>query len=244
MRRRYSATTPRHPITGSVSACRGAKSNRDAVGARVEVEAGGQTIFRQRKGGCKHCIRSRPPPSDWNRTRERGQSSDHPLALRTGRSIHKPSAETSFESAKGRDGWIGCRSPLTVRQHAGIDRPRTVRSGPGYPSEPRSLFPLAARVEEPCLESVPEQAVGIQPPRSALGGLWKKPSPEPREEGSIATFSRKSKAILGAISQTPSAKGHSTGLSGGRRCVDYSFFWRVQQCFIFAAAAAFVWDFF
>ena len=29
----------------------GVRSNRDAVGARVEVEAGGQTIVRQRKGG-------------------------------------------------------------------------------------------------------------------------------------------------------------------------------------------------
>jgi len=29
----------------------GTRSNRDAVGARVEVEAGGRTIFRQRKGG-------------------------------------------------------------------------------------------------------------------------------------------------------------------------------------------------
>ena len=31
---------------------RGTKSNRDAVGARVEVVAGGRTIHRQRKGGC------------------------------------------------------------------------------------------------------------------------------------------------------------------------------------------------
>jgi hypothetical protein len=30
----------------------GTRSNRDAVGARVEVVAGGRTIFRQRKGGC------------------------------------------------------------------------------------------------------------------------------------------------------------------------------------------------
>ena len=30
----------------------GTKSNRDAVGARVEVVAGGRTIYRQRKGGC------------------------------------------------------------------------------------------------------------------------------------------------------------------------------------------------
>jgi hypothetical protein len=30
----------------------GTRSNRDAVGARVEVEAGGRTITRQRKGGC------------------------------------------------------------------------------------------------------------------------------------------------------------------------------------------------
>ena len=29
----------------------GVQSNRDAIGARVEVEAGGRTIFRQRKGG-------------------------------------------------------------------------------------------------------------------------------------------------------------------------------------------------
>jgi enediyne biosynthesis protein E4 len=29
----------------------GVESNRDAIGARVEVEAGGRTIFRQRKGG-------------------------------------------------------------------------------------------------------------------------------------------------------------------------------------------------
>src|SRR5262249_20430218 len=29
----------------------GTRSNRDAVGARVEVEAGGRTIYRQRKGG-------------------------------------------------------------------------------------------------------------------------------------------------------------------------------------------------
>ena len=31
---------------------RGTKSNRDAIGARVEVEAGGRTIHRLRKGGC------------------------------------------------------------------------------------------------------------------------------------------------------------------------------------------------
>ena len=31
---------------------RGTRSNRDAVGARVEVVAGGRTIYRQRKGGC------------------------------------------------------------------------------------------------------------------------------------------------------------------------------------------------
>jgi hypothetical protein len=30
----------------------GTRSNRDAIGARVEVEAGGWTIVRQRKGGC------------------------------------------------------------------------------------------------------------------------------------------------------------------------------------------------
>jgi hypothetical protein len=30
----------------------GTRSNRDAIGARVEVEAGGRTITRQRKGGC------------------------------------------------------------------------------------------------------------------------------------------------------------------------------------------------
>ena len=30
---------------------RGTRSNRDAVGARVDVEAGGRTIVRQRKGG-------------------------------------------------------------------------------------------------------------------------------------------------------------------------------------------------
>jgi hypothetical protein len=30
----------------------GTRSNRDAVGARVEVVAGGRTIYRQRKGGC------------------------------------------------------------------------------------------------------------------------------------------------------------------------------------------------
>jgi hypothetical protein len=30
----------------------GTRSNRDAIGARIEVEAGGTTITRQRKGGC------------------------------------------------------------------------------------------------------------------------------------------------------------------------------------------------
>jgi hypothetical protein len=30
----------------------GTRSNRDAIGARVEVQAGGRTITRQRKGGC------------------------------------------------------------------------------------------------------------------------------------------------------------------------------------------------
>ena len=30
---------------------RGTRSNRDAIGTRVEVEVGGRTIFRQRKGG-------------------------------------------------------------------------------------------------------------------------------------------------------------------------------------------------
>ncbi len=30
----------------------GTRSNRDAIGARVEVEAGGRTITRQRQGGC------------------------------------------------------------------------------------------------------------------------------------------------------------------------------------------------
>ncbi len=30
----------------------GSRSNRDAIGARVEVEAGGRTITRQRQGGC------------------------------------------------------------------------------------------------------------------------------------------------------------------------------------------------
>jgi hypothetical protein len=30
---------------------RGTRSNRDAIGARIEVEAGGRTIYRQRKGG-------------------------------------------------------------------------------------------------------------------------------------------------------------------------------------------------
>ena len=30
----------------------GTRSNRDAIGARVEVDAGGRTITRQRKGGC------------------------------------------------------------------------------------------------------------------------------------------------------------------------------------------------
>ena len=31
---------------------RGTRSNRDAIGARVEVVVGGRTIYRQRKGGC------------------------------------------------------------------------------------------------------------------------------------------------------------------------------------------------
>jgi hypothetical protein len=31
---------------------RGSRSNRDAIGALVKVEAGGRTIYRQRKGGC------------------------------------------------------------------------------------------------------------------------------------------------------------------------------------------------
>ncbi len=30
----------------------GTRSNRDAIGARVEVEAGGRIIHRQRQGGC------------------------------------------------------------------------------------------------------------------------------------------------------------------------------------------------
>jgi hypothetical protein len=30
----------------------GTRSNRDAIGARIEIEAGGRTITRQRKGGC------------------------------------------------------------------------------------------------------------------------------------------------------------------------------------------------
>jgi hypothetical protein len=30
---------------------RGTKSNHDAIGTRVEIEVGGRTIFRQRKGG-------------------------------------------------------------------------------------------------------------------------------------------------------------------------------------------------
>ena len=30
----------------------GTKSNREAIGARVELEAGGRTIYRLKKGGC------------------------------------------------------------------------------------------------------------------------------------------------------------------------------------------------
>jgi hypothetical protein len=30
----------------------GHRSNRDAIGARVEIQVGGKTLFRQRKGGC------------------------------------------------------------------------------------------------------------------------------------------------------------------------------------------------
>jgi hypothetical protein len=45
---RNDSRTPHHWIRLCLE---GVRSNRDAVGARVEVEAGGQTIFRQRKGG-------------------------------------------------------------------------------------------------------------------------------------------------------------------------------------------------
>jgi hypothetical protein len=31
---------------------RGTRSNRDAIGTRVEISVGGRTITRQRKGGC------------------------------------------------------------------------------------------------------------------------------------------------------------------------------------------------
>ncbi|MFI5454442.1 MAG: CRTAC1 family protein [Isosphaerales bacterium] len=45
---RNDTKTPHHWIRLRLE---GTRSNRDAVGARVEVEAGGRTIFRQRKGG-------------------------------------------------------------------------------------------------------------------------------------------------------------------------------------------------
>ena len=48
---------------------RGTKSNRDGVGAKIEVEAGGTKIFRQRKGGCSTSSRTGPQcgvtSSDW-----------------------------------------------------------------------------------------------------------------------------------------------------------------------------------
>src|SRR5262249_10992224 len=45
---RNDTKTPHHWIRLCLE---GTRSNRDAVGARVEVEAGGRTIIRQRKGG-------------------------------------------------------------------------------------------------------------------------------------------------------------------------------------------------
>ena len=50
-RRHCSATTPSPTITGSGSSLQGTKSNRDAIGAKLEVTAGERTIYRQRKGG-------------------------------------------------------------------------------------------------------------------------------------------------------------------------------------------------
>jgi hypothetical protein len=44
--------TPRNGNTWIRLDLRGTRSNRDAIGARVEVAAGGRTIHRQRKGGC------------------------------------------------------------------------------------------------------------------------------------------------------------------------------------------------
>jgi hypothetical protein len=54
---RNESTTPYHWLRLHL---RGTKSNRDAVGARVTVEAGGRRLVRHRKGGGSYCSASDP----------------------------------------------------------------------------------------------------------------------------------------------------------------------------------------
>ena len=62
----------------------GTVSNRDAVGARVEVELDGRTIVRQRKGGSEPRILARSPAPDRPGTGNRGSPRDDPLAVGAG----------------------------------------------------------------------------------------------------------------------------------------------------------------
>src|SRR5262249_13828788 len=51
------STTPHHWLRLDLQ---GTKSNRDAVGARVAVSAGGRKLVRHRKGGGRYCSASDP----------------------------------------------------------------------------------------------------------------------------------------------------------------------------------------
>ena len=70
----------------------GSRSNRDAIGARVEVVAGGRTITRQRKGGMQHAVDQRPAATDRPGRGPGGRTADHPLAFGHGQHPRAPVA--------------------------------------------------------------------------------------------------------------------------------------------------------
>ena len=75
-----SATTPRPRTTGSASILQGTRSNRDAIGTRVEVDTGELVIIASGRGG-QPGIGQRPAAPDRSRSPAGAQEDHDPLAL-------------------------------------------------------------------------------------------------------------------------------------------------------------------
>jgi len=105
----------------------GTRSNRDAVGTRVEVEAGGRAISRQRKGGGEHGVLERPPPPD-RPGAFRGRLKAHrPLAVGRGHHSGGPRVRQDLHTRRAACGVTsGDARAFRPRPHPALDDPDPV----------------------------------------------------------------------------------------------------------------------